>query len=131
MYPSKSNRIQIVLTKHALKSINERSGSLKLIRGFLEKRIISLHKRSDGFEILTPWGRLIGIFEDETFFVKTFVYLWRNKRDYNEHGKRSPKIHDFFCIRVQIPIIRYRTLRKKSDKKSSQHRTLKVNRLGC
>ena len=95
--------INIILTKHSLHRIRERGGSLSVIKGFLEKRFISFRKRMDGFEILTPWGRLIGIFESNTFVVKTFVYPFRNKKDYRLHGKVTRETRDYFCAGVCIP----------------------------
>jgi hypothetical protein len=95
--------VNLMLTKHALQRIRERGGSLYLIKGFLEKQIITLRKRVDGFEISTPFGRLIGLFENKTFVVKTFVYPFRNKKDYRLHGKKSRRAHDYFCTDVCIP----------------------------
>ena len=127
-YP-KTNRIKIAFTKHALKRINERSGHLNFIKDFLEERILSIHKRIDGFEIFIPGGRLVGIFESETFVVKTFVYPWRNKKDYHMNRKISQKSNDYFCIRVLIPTFGSFT-NGKSSKKPFQSKIFKINGRG-
>jgi hypothetical protein len=122
--------ISITLTKHALHRIRERGGSLSLIKGFLEKRFISFRKRIDGFEILTPWGRLIGVFESKVFVVKTFVYPFRNKKDYRLHGKVTRKTQDYFCASVSFPKkIDIPTL-KNNIEISPQSRILKFCRRG-
>ncbi|MHA1381270.1 MAG: hypothetical protein ACTSRG_23125 [Candidatus Helarchaeota archaeon] len=96
-----SKYIEIILTNHAMYRIYERVGNANIIKMCLEGRPTVIYKLGADYEILTPYGRLIGVFENKSFIIKTFVYPWRNRKDYYSYGRKSQKSREYFCVKVK------------------------------
>jgi len=93
-------KIEISFTKHAKKRIRQRGASQELIKAYLENKRIPIIQRGKNLEIFTPFGRLVGILEKGTFVVKTFLYPFRSKSDFQRYGKKSSKGFDSLCTKV-------------------------------
>jgi len=87
-----TDRIEIVLTYHAVKRMRERASDPRDIISFLRKsNEVVLLENHQGFEIPIPLkGRLVGDFDgDHTFIAKSFLPPFRFGRDYYVNGRES------------------------------------------
>ena len=100
-----SDMLDIVVTQHALKRINERGCDPDELKNYLlgTKKII-LRRNGQGYEILLPFkGRLAGMIEADRFIAKTFLLPIYKRRDYLTYVRKTVYNQEITLRNIIIP----------------------------
>ena len=97
---SRQNRIEIVLTTHAIRRIRERCANLENIIHCVENKRLMAFKRGKEYVVYVPNGRFIGIFEQSSFVVKTFLFPFEISKKFRK--PHSPNVREFYCNQITL-----------------------------